>query len=147
MTNAVAYNPFHGPRLAIAAIVLCLLAVFARGDDKSNRDARDRKARAALALASTHANGSPGLPGPAVAPMPRVAAQSYAAGYTEAVADVQPLVVFVSCPVEPVAGAIVAKSESASRASPARPSWSGSPRGSAVHRGRATRPAGRRAGA
>lgn len=33
MSASVPYNPFHGPRLALAVIALCLLAALARGAD------------------------------------------------------------------------------------------------------------------
>jgi hypothetical protein len=81
-----------------SALLLALLApAFARADD-----ARDRDARAALALAAAKSAVS-------TAPAPRVAAQGYAKGYAAAVADGAPLVLFVGTPSWPVPGAVTAK--------------------------------------
>lgn len=105
--TSVAYNPFHGPRLLIAVIVICVLAAVARADDST---ARDRKARAALALAGS-VSTAPATPVTAVAPLPRPKVTSYPEGYAKATADIQPLVVFVGIPMHAVRGAVVAQAD------------------------------------
>ena len=105
MVSSVAYNPLHGPRLAVAVIVLCAAAVLARGADQD----RDRAARVALALAGS----APGKPAVAVAPMPRPKLPLlYSDGYAKAADEEKPLVVFVGCPGDHGApGAIVSRAE------------------------------------
>lgn len=110
MVDSVRYNPLHGPRLAIAVIALCAVAVFARGSEP-DKD-RDRAARVALALAGSGGK-SVATSKVAVAPMPRPKLPlNYAAGYARAADDEKPLVVFVGCPGDHTApGAIVARVE------------------------------------
>lgn len=95
----------------LTACVLLLLpaAVFAADPlvpRSSEREDRDRAARAALALASSSAR--PAATTPALAPAPRYAKPAtYADGHKRAVIEQRPLVVFVSCPSRPVPGADV----------------------------------------
>jgi S1-C subfamily serine protease len=91
----------------LCATLFALAPVVARADDA--QDQRDRKARAALALAAT------ARPTIATAPAPRVAVpKDYPTGYRVATAEAKPLVVFVG-PADvqavPVPGAIVAKAD------------------------------------
>lgn len=113
MTGQVAYNPFHGPRLAIAVLLICIMAAFARGadtkEDRDAREARDRNARAALALAGAGHKPTAAVPlATAPAPRPKLPT-TYPQGYAKATTDVQPLVVFVGCDLWPVKGAVVAQ--------------------------------------
>lgn len=88
--------------LIAPAVLLALCAGSLHADD-----ARDRKARAALALASTV------RPAVALAPAPRAAVtRDYGAGCKAAAEQEKPLVVFVGCPGNEVAGAVVAKTDS-----------------------------------
>lgn len=86
------------------ALVLCVLFLpgFARADE-----ARDRRAKAALALA--------GAAAPAAAPPPRAAApRDYPTAYAKAAADGVPLVVYVGCKTDhprPPAGALLARAD------------------------------------
>lgn len=85
-----------------SVFTLLTLAGLASADDID----RDRKARAALALAGAKPAAV------ARAPMPRLAPKSYSDGYRVATVDQKPLVVFVGCEAVPVPGAIVAKADS-----------------------------------
>ena len=85
----------------LATLCVLMLAGGVTADEKTDRD---RKARAALALAG-------GKPLPQTAPAPRAKAADYPEGYRKATADVQPLVVFVGLPARPVVGAVVAQAD------------------------------------
>jgi hypothetical protein len=88
-------------RFAILALVL--LPALATADD-----ARDRKARAALALAK-----SADPTAAAVAPMPRPAKpKDYAKGHKQAADEQLPLVVYVGCDLAPVEGAVACQWDS-----------------------------------
>jgi hypothetical protein len=106
MVGQVTYNPLHGPRLAIAVILVCILAAFARGDDKADRD---RAARVALALAGA-AEKPKGAIGTAPAPRPKLLA-NYPDGYAKAASEEKPLVVFVGCAGHSTPGAIASHVE------------------------------------
>ncbi len=89
---------FRFPLLALCVLTVAPLAA----DDKSDR--RSRAAKVALALATPRAK-------PATAPAPRPGVPGYGSGYSQAVKDNKPLVVFVSCVPWQVEGAVVAKTE------------------------------------
>lgn len=95
--------------LVIRAAVACAVALLvggsaARADD---REDRDRKARAALALTA------PAAPKVSAAPKPREVGAEYATAYTRAVEQSRPLVVYVGCKSDHRApGAVPAKADS-----------------------------------
>jgi hypothetical protein len=86
--------------LLAAAVLAVLLSGPAAADD------RERRARAALALADALTPAAAPAPRPA-APPP--AARSYADGYAEAQLRAKPLVVFVGCEVQKCEGAICSR--------------------------------------
>lgn len=98
--------------MTAARFLVLALCVYVAGDmisaaSADDKGARDRKSRAALALAGAKAESPANL-----APAPRVArAKDYPTGYAESLAEQRPLVVFVGCDPHPVPGAIVARTE------------------------------------
>lgn len=85
-------------RIATAAFALLIMTSFVAADEKGDRE---RRARAALALA--------GKPSVVTAPAPRPATKSYPEGYKIATDQEKPLVVFVGCPGKhSVTGAVTA---------------------------------------
>jgi hypothetical protein len=90
-------------RAALFAVALLAGTTDSRGDD---REDRDRKARAALALTA------PGAPKVSSAPKPREVGADYPTAYARAVEQAKPLVVYVGCRADHKApGAVPAKAD------------------------------------
>ncbi len=96
--------------LVIRAAVLCAVALLVGTTDSraDDREDRDRKARAALAL--TVPSVAPKAV--ATAPAPKAKSVAYGDAYKRASAEQQPLVVYVGTPMEPVPGAVVSWTDS-----------------------------------
>lgn len=91
-------------RAALFAVALLVGTTDSRGDD---REDRDRKARAALALTAPAAPKAL-----ATAPAPKAKSVAYADGYKAAGERQQPLVVFVGTPMIPTPGAVASWTDS-----------------------------------
>ena len=88
-------------------LAVLLVGVFLSLVHADDREERDRRARAILALTTTKTKKAA-----TIAPAPRsVEIRDYPAGYTKATRDTKPLVVFVGCKAHPVEGAIVSHIE------------------------------------
>lgn len=103
MVATLTGQPNRIPLFAWVAAAALLFSGLARADEKEDRD---RKARAVLALTA------PASPKVAAAPAPKAKSVAYGDAYKRASAEQQPLVVYVRTPMEPVPGAVVSWADS-----------------------------------